>query len=71
MTKDHVETPDRLRQMESILEELNEGVVILDDQLRVNGTVRAWGDHIPQNIFCWQNRVRTASETVIAADDSQ
>jgi hypothetical protein len=28
-------TPDWLRQMGSILEELNEGVVIVDDQLRV------------------------------------
>ena len=31
----NIETPDWLRQMESILEELNEGVAILDDQLRV------------------------------------
>ena len=30
-----IETPDWLRQTESILEELNEGVVIVDDQLRV------------------------------------
>jgi PAS domain S-box-containing protein len=30
-----VETPDWLRRVESILEELNEGVVIVDDQLRV------------------------------------
>lgn len=30
-----VETPDWLRRMESILGELNEGVVIVDDQLRV------------------------------------
>ena len=29
-----VETPDWLREMESILEELNEGVVVVDDQLR-------------------------------------
>jgi len=29
------ETPDWLREMETILEELNEGVVVLDDQLRV------------------------------------
>jgi PAS domain S-box-containing protein len=29
------ETPDWLRQMESILEELNEGVVVVDDELRV------------------------------------
>ncbi len=31
----NIKTPDWLRQMESILEELNEGVAILDDQLRV------------------------------------
>ena len=31
----NIQTPDWLRQMESILEELNEGVVIVDDQLRV------------------------------------
>jgi len=30
-----VETPDWLRQMESILEELNEGVIIIDNQLHV------------------------------------
>ena len=30
-----IATPDWLRQMESILEELNEGVVIVDNQLRV------------------------------------
>jgi len=30
-----IETPDWLQQMESILEELNEGVAIIDDQLRV------------------------------------
>jgi PAS domain S-box-containing protein len=35
MTNTHIQTPDWLRQMESILEELNEGVVIVDDQLRV------------------------------------
>ncbi len=35
MTNAHIQTPDWLRQMESILEELNEGVVIVDDQLRV------------------------------------
>ena len=29
------ETPDWLREMETILEELNEGVVVADDQLRV------------------------------------
>src|ERR1700675_4798872 len=29
------ETPDWLREMETILEELNEGVVVLDDELRV------------------------------------
>jgi PAS domain S-box-containing protein len=31
----NIKTPDWLRQMESILEELNEGVVIVDEQLRV------------------------------------
>ena len=30
-----IQTPAWLRQMESILEELNEGVIIVDDQLRV------------------------------------
>ena len=35
MANAHIQTPDWLRQMESILEELNEGVVIVDDQLRV------------------------------------
>jgi len=30
-----IETPDWLREMETILEELNEGVVVLDDELRV------------------------------------
>jgi sigma-B regulation protein RsbU (phosphoserine phosphatase) len=35
MTKANIETPDWLRQMESILGELNEGVAIADDQLRV------------------------------------
>src|SRR6202166_2084236 len=30
-----IETPDWLREMETILEELNEGVIVLDDQLRV------------------------------------
>ena len=29
------ETPDWLREMETILEELSEGVVVVDDQLRV------------------------------------
>jgi PAS domain S-box-containing protein len=35
MPKVNIETPDWLRQMESILEELNEGVVIVDNELRV------------------------------------
>src|SRR4029077_6276820 len=35
MPSSNMETPDWLRQMETILEELNEGVVIVDDQLRV------------------------------------
>jgi hypothetical protein len=30
-----IQNPTWLRQMESILEELNEGVIIIDDQLRV------------------------------------
>ena len=35
MSNVNIKTPDWLRQMESILEELNEGVVIVDGQLRV------------------------------------
>ena len=35
MPKPNIDAPDWLRQMENILEELNEGVVIVDDQLRV------------------------------------
>jgi len=35
MSENNIQTPDWLRQMESILEELNEGVVIVDNQLRV------------------------------------
>jgi PAS domain S-box-containing protein len=35
MSNVNIKTPDWLRQMQSILEELNEGVVIVDDQLRV------------------------------------
>jgi PAS domain S-box-containing protein len=35
MPNANIETPDWLRQMESILEELNEGVVIVDEELRV------------------------------------
>jgi len=35
MSNSNIETPDWLLQMESILEELNEGVVIVDNQLRV------------------------------------
>ena len=35
MSNVSIKIPDWLRQMESILEELNEGVVIVDDQLRV------------------------------------
>jgi PAS domain S-box-containing protein len=35
MSNTNIETPDRLRQMENILEELSEGVVIVDDELRV------------------------------------
>ena len=35
MANAHIQTPDWLRHMESILEEINEGVVIVDDQLRV------------------------------------
>ena len=35
MPDTNIETPDWLREMETILEELNEGVVVVDDQLRV------------------------------------
>ena len=35
MSNVKIETPDWLRQMESILEELNEGVVIVDNRIRV------------------------------------
>jgi PAS domain S-box-containing protein len=35
MSNVNIDTPDWLRQMENILEELNEGVIIVDDQLRV------------------------------------
>ena len=35
MLKTNIEAPDWLRQTESILEEMNEGVAIVDDQLRV------------------------------------
>jgi len=35
MPNSATETPDWLREMETILEELNEGVVVVDDQLRV------------------------------------
>jgi PAS domain S-box-containing protein len=35
MPSTNIETPDWLREMETILEELNEGVVIVNDQLRV------------------------------------
>jgi len=35
MPNNNIETPDWLREMATILEELNEGVVIVDDQLRV------------------------------------
>jgi sigma-B regulation protein RsbU (phosphoserine phosphatase) len=35
MPNTNIETPDWLREMETILEELNEGVVVVDDQLRV------------------------------------
>src|ERR1700751_2218978 len=35
MTNTTIETPDWLREMEAILEELNEGVVVLDNELRV------------------------------------
>src|SRR6202008_1794607 len=31
----NIETPDWLREMETILEELDEGAVVVDDQLRV------------------------------------
>jgi PAS domain-containing protein len=35
MSNTTTETPHWLREMETILEELNEGVVVVDDQLRV------------------------------------
>lgn len=35
MLKTNIETPDWLRQTESILEEMNEGVAVVDDQLHV------------------------------------
>jgi sigma-B regulation protein RsbU (phosphoserine phosphatase) len=35
MPNTNIETPDWLREMETILEELNEGVVIVDDQLHI------------------------------------
>ena len=35
MPKPNIDAPDWLRQMENILEELNEGVAIVDDQLRI------------------------------------
>ena len=35
MPNTNIETPNWLREMETILEELNEGVVVVDDQLRV------------------------------------
>ncbi len=44
----NIQTPEWLRQMESILEELNEGVVIVDDQLRVvfaNEALLQMGQH--------------------------
>jgi len=46
-----IQTPAWLRQMESILEELNEGVIIVDEQLRMIfanealirlGSLRTW-----------------------------
>lgn len=44
----NIQTPDWLRQMESILEELNEGVAIVDDQLRIvfaNGALLQLGQY--------------------------
>jgi len=35
MPSTNIETPDWRRDMATILEELNEGVVVIDDQLRV------------------------------------
>ncbi len=35
MPKPNIDAPSWLRQMENILDELNEGVAIVDDQLRV------------------------------------
>jgi PAS domain S-box-containing protein len=62
MPSDVIQNPTWLRQMESILEELNEGVLIIDDQLRVifaNEALIRLGryerreiqDHTPDAIF--------------------
>jgi len=53
MPNANIKTPDWLRQMESILEELNEGVVIVDDQLRVvfaNEALLRLGMYSPEEI---------------------
>src|SRR5271169_6006861 len=53
MSNVNIKTPDWLRQMESILEELNEGVVIVDDQLRVvfaNEALLRLGMYSPEEI---------------------
>src|SRR5271169_6207835 len=49
----NIKTPDWLRQTENILEELNEGVVIVDDQLRVvfaNEALLRLGMYSPEEI---------------------
>src|SRR5271165_2022313 len=49
----NIKTPDWLRHMESILEELNEGVAIVDDQLRVvfaNEALLRLGMYSPEEI---------------------
>lgn len=50
MPDDRVETPDWLHEMQSILEELNEGVAIVDDQLRIvfaNNALERMGQYEP------------------------
>jgi sigma-B regulation protein RsbU (phosphoserine phosphatase) len=54
MTGANIHTPDWLRQMENILEELNEGVVIVDNQIRVifaNEALTRLGQYEPEEIL--------------------
>jgi phosphoserine phosphatase RsbU/P len=54
MPNANIKTPDWLRQTENILEELNEGVVIVDDQLRVvfaNEALLRLGMYDPEEIL--------------------